>query len=183
MAYDAAGRLTSLTRYANLAETQTVATTTYAYDHANQVTSITDQNASGTTLVSYGYTYDAAGRVTQVAHTWASGASTDTDTVSYTYTNNSQLTGVTHTNTAFASESFSYDANGNATGAGYTTAAGNEQTASPGYTYTYESIKDRQGKAACMLDDPTTRRPGSPTRTRTGRRWPRTPTPTTWPAA
>ncbi len=134
--YDAAGRLTSLNRYSNLAETQTVATTTYGYDHANQMTSLVDQNAAGTTLVSYGYTYDAAGRLTQEARTWASGASSDT--LSYTYTNNNQLTGVTHTNTAFANESFAYDANGNATGTGFTTAAGNEQTASPGYTYTFD---------------------------------------------
>ncbi len=134
--YDAAGRLTSLNRYSNLAESQTVATTTYGYDHANQMTSLVDQNAAGTTLVSYGYTYDAAGRLSQEARTWASGASTDT--LTYGYTNNNQLTSVTHTNAAFANESFAYDANGNATGTGYTTTAGNEQTASPGYTYTFD---------------------------------------------
>ena len=135
--YDAAGRLTSLNRYSNLAETQTVATTTYGYDHANQMTSIVDQNAAGTTLVSYGYTYDAAGRLTHEARTWASGASTDT--LTYGYTNNNQLTSVTHTNAAFASESFAWDANGNATGTGFATGAGNEQTSSPGYTYTYDA--------------------------------------------
>ena len=64
LGYDAAGRVTSLTRYSNLAETQTVASTTYGYDHASQMTSLVDQNAAGTTLVSYGYTYDAAGRLT-----------------------------------------------------------------------------------------------------------------------
>ena len=75
------------------------------------MTGITDKNSSGTTLVSYGYTYDAAGLVSQETRTWASGS--DTDTLDYTYTNNDQLTGVTHTNDAFANESFSYDANGN----------------------------------------------------------------------
>ena len=69
--------------------------------------------------------------------TWASGSSSDT--LNYTYTNNDQLTGVTHTNGSFSSESFSYDANGNETGTGYTTTTGNEQTASPGFTYTYDA--------------------------------------------
>ena len=101
------------------------------------MTGITDKNSSGTTLVSYGYTYGAAGLVTQETRTWDSGS--DSDTLDYTYTDNDQLTGVTHTDDAFANESFSYDANGNETGTGYTTSTGNEQTASPGYTYTYDA--------------------------------------------
>jgi RHS repeat-associated protein len=109
----------------------------HAYDNANQMTGITDKNSSGTTLVSYGYTYDAAGLVSQETRTWASGSSTDT--LTYGYTNNDQLTSVTHTNSSFSSESFSYDANGNETGTGFTTSTNNEQTASPGYTYTYDA--------------------------------------------
>jgi len=135
-AYDAAGRLTGLTRYSNLAETTEVAATSYTYDDANRMTGITDANSAGTTLVSYAYTYDAADRVTQEVRTWTSGSSTDT--VTYGYTNNNQLTSVSHTNSSFANESFSYDANGNQTGTGYTTTTGNEQTASPGYTYTFD---------------------------------------------
>ena len=138
--YDNAGNMTGLTRYSNTAETSVVAATSYTYDNANQMTGITDKNSGGTTLVSYGYTYDAAGLVSQETRTWASGS--DTDTLDYTYTNNDQLTGVTHTDDAFANESFSYDANGNETGAGYTTSTGNEQTASPGYTYTYDADGD-----------------------------------------
>ncbi len=138
--YDDAGNMTGLTRYSNTAKTSEVAAASYAYDNANQLTGITDKNSGGTTLVSYGYTYDAAGLVSQETRTWASGA--DTDTLDYTYTNNDQLTGVTHTDDAFANESFTYDANGNETGAGYTTSTGNEQTASPGYTYTYDADGD-----------------------------------------
>ena len=59
--------------------------------------------------------------------------------MTYGYTNNNQLTSVSHTNGSFSSESFSYDANGNQTGTGYTTTSGNEQTASPGYSYTYDA--------------------------------------------
>ena len=136
-AYDNAGNMTGQTRYSNTAETNVVATTSYTYDDAEQMTGITDKNSGGTTLVSYGYTYDPAGLVSAETRGWASGSSTDT--LDYTYTNNDQLTGVTHTNGSFASESFSYDANGNETGTGFTTSTGNEQTASPGYTYTYDA--------------------------------------------
>jgi RHS repeat-associated protein len=101
------------------------------------MTGIADKNSSDTTLVSYGYTYNAAGLVSQETRTWASGSSTDT--LTYGYTNNDQLTSVTHTNSSFSSESFSYDANGNETGTGFTTTTGNEQTASPGFTYTYDA--------------------------------------------
>ena len=135
--YDNAGNMTGQKRYSNTAETDVVATTSYTYDDAEQMTGITDKNSGGTTLVSYGYTYDAAGLVTQETRSWDSGS--DTDTLDYTYTNNDQLTGVTHTDDAFANESFSYDANGNETGTGFTTSTGNEQTASPGFTYTYDA--------------------------------------------
>ncbi len=135
--YDNAGNMTGLTRYSNLAETSVVATTSYVYDAANQMTGVTDKNSGGTTLVSYAYTYDAAGRVTQEVRDWSSGSSTDT--LTYGYTNNNQLTSVSHTDTSFSNEGFSYDANGNQTGTGYTTSTGNEQTASPGYTYTYDA--------------------------------------------
>ena len=135
--YDNAGNMTGQTRYSNLAETTVVAATSYTYDAANQMTGITDKNSSGTTLVSYGYTYDAAGLVSQETRTWDFGS--ESDTLDYTYTANDQLTGVTHTDHSFANESFSYDANGNETGSGYTTSTGNEQTASPGYTYTYDA--------------------------------------------
>ena len=136
-AYDDAGRLTGLTRYSNLAETTKVAATAYSYDHADRMTGIVDTNSTGTTLVTYGYTYDAADRVSQEVRTWASGGSSDT--VTYSYTNNNQLTGVTHSNGSFSNESFTWDSNGNETGTGYTTGTDNEQTASPGYTYTYDN--------------------------------------------
>ena len=75
--------------------------------------------------------------MTQEVRTWDSG--TEADTLTYSYTNNNQLTGVTHTNNSFTNESFTWDANGNETGTGYTTGTDNEQTASPGYTYTYDN--------------------------------------------
>ena len=85
----------------------------------------------------------------QEARTWASGGSSDT--LTYTYTNNNQLTGVSHTNGSFSSESFSWDSNGNQTGTGYTTTTGNEQTASPGFTYGY----DNKGEMTSMTETST----------------------------
>ena len=150
-AYDNAGRLTGMTRYSNAAETTKVAATAYSYDHANRMTGIVDSNSTGTTLVSYGYTYDAADRVSQEVRTWASGGSSDT--VTYSYTNNNQLTGVTHSNGSFSNESFTWDSNGNETGTGYTTGTDNEQTASPGYTYSYDNAGELTSETQTSTGD------------------------------
>ena len=136
-AYDNEGNMTAQTRYSNLAETTVVASTTYAYDNAELLKGITDKASGGTTLLSYAYTYDGAELVSQEVRVWDSGS--DTDTLTYDYTNNDQLTSVSHSDDSFSNESFSWDANGNETGSGYTTGTGNEQTASPGYTYTYDA--------------------------------------------
>ena len=129
--------MTGQTRYSNLAETTVVAATSYTYDAANQMTGITDKNSER---------HDA-GVVRLHLRRRRPGEPGDADLglrgryrhADYTYTNNDQLTGVTHTDHSFANESFTYDANGNETGTGYTTSTGNEQTASPGYTYTYDA--------------------------------------------
>ena len=85
------GNMTGQVRYSNLAETTVVASTSYTYDNANQLTGITDKNSGGTTLVSYGYTSTRQpGRPGD--RSWASGSSTDT--LTYGYTNNNQLTSV-----------------------------------------------------------------------------------------
>lgn len=60
--------------------------------------------------VTLAYGYDAAGRVTEETRTWNSGASTDTLTCGYT--NNNQLTSLSHTNSSFANEGFTWDAKG-----------------------------------------------------------------------
>jgi RHS repeat-associated protein len=137
-AYDAAGRTTSLIRYANLAGTSTVLATAYGYDNADRLTTITHETAlsGGTVRASYGYTLDTANRLTSESRTWASGASSDT--VSYSYTNNDQLTGVTHTNGSFSSESFGYDANGNRNTTGYSTGTGNRLSSDGTYNYGYD---------------------------------------------
>ena len=102
--YDNAGNMTGQTRYSNLAETTVVASTAYTYDDAELMTGITDKNSGGTTLVSYAYTYDAAELVSQEVRVWDSGS--DTDTMTYDYTNNDQLTSVSHSDGSFSNESF-----------------------------------------------------------------------------
>jgi RHS repeat-associated protein len=77
--------------------------------------------------------------VTQEARTWTtSGGGTASDTVGYSYTDDGQLTGVTHTNGSFSGESFSYDANGNRTMSGYGTDTGNRLDDDGAYTYEYD---------------------------------------------
>jgi len=152
-AYDDSGRMTTLTRYSNLAGTIEVGATTYTYDQADRLTGLTNTTATGGVISSYAYTLDAAGRLTQEVRAWAnpgSGGGTLTDTLTYAYTNNNQLTGVTHTNTSFANESFSYDANGNRNSAGYSTGANNELASDGTYTYTYDNEGNLVSKTAIV---------------------------------
>ena len=114
-----------------------VLATSYSYDAANNLTSISDQLPDNTVVASYSYTLDAADRLTEETRTWDDGS--DSDTTDYTYTDNNQLTTVTHSNDAFANESFSYDANGNRTMTGDSTGTGNELTSDGTYNYTYDA--------------------------------------------
>ncbi|MFO0954225.1 MAG: hypothetical protein U0835_24320 [Isosphaeraceae bacterium] len=135
LAYDAAFRRTTATRYSDLTGTTTVQVTKYAYDAADRLTTLTHQTGGGTVRAQYVYTLDAASRLTSEARTWNGGT---TDTVSYSYTNDDQVTAVTHTNGSFANESFGYDANGNRNTTGYSTGTGNRLSGDGTYTYTYD---------------------------------------------
>jgi len=63
-AYDAFGRYSAITRYADLAATQLVAGTTFTYDDAGRLTDLTHAQGE-TALAGYTWTYDSAGRITQ----------------------------------------------------------------------------------------------------------------------
>ena len=58
------------------------------------------------------------------------------------YDNAGQLTGASGSRT----ETYSYDSGGNRATSGYTTAAANRVTASPGFTYTYDDEGNRGTK-------------------------------------
>ena len=62
--YSSVGQLGSVTRYADLAGTELVATGSYGYDQFGQLTSL-DYSQGQTTLVNHGWSYDADGNVTQ----------------------------------------------------------------------------------------------------------------------
>ena len=130
--YDSANEMTSETRYANLAGTTVVGVTSYGYDTSGNLTTITLQNSSGTTLAYYDYQYDNDNRVTQ--ESWASTTSTGTlsGSVTYGYDAASQLT-------KDGSTTYSYDDNGNRTNSGYSTGTGNELTTDGTYNYSYDA--------------------------------------------
>ena len=107
--------------------------TDYSYDSADRAVTISQfewqPHLSGylsTPIATYVYAYDNASRVTSEQD--------KEGTATFTYDNANELTAVGGSRT----ESYSYDLNGNRNSAGYTTGTDNEQTASPGYTYTYD---------------------------------------------
>ena len=109
-------------------------------------------------LASYVYTYDAAGNLTSET---LNGGRPRT----YTYDATNQLTSDTTT-------TYSYDANGNRTMAGYSTGADNQITTDGTWTYTYDNegnlIKKIEGVDGRDLDL-RVRQPESPDPLRTGR--------------
>jgi RHS repeat-associated protein len=135
LAYDAADRMTNITRYSDAALTSLVGTTAYSFDNAGRVTAITNQNASAATLSYYDYTFDNADRVS--AHTWSSTTATTTLSGAYTYSYDAtnQLSGD-------GTATFSYDPNGNRTMAGYQTGGNNRVTNDGTWTYTYDAVGD-----------------------------------------
>ncbi len=123
--YDAANRLTGLTRYSNLAGTAMAATTSYSYDAASRVTAIVSRDATPATVSYYNYQYDNADRVTVQSGTGATGT--------YTYDADSQvLTDGTTT--------YSYDANGNRTMASYAVGTDNQVAGDGTWSYTYDAV-------------------------------------------
>ena len=64
--YDAAGNYAMITRYADLDGTELVATATYTFDAAYELTGLMYTDAGQTALASYGYTFDAAGNMTSM---------------------------------------------------------------------------------------------------------------------
>jgi YD repeat-containing protein len=112
-----------------IAGSGTAVNTSYSYDANDRQTTITDYGAGGSALATYVYSYDDVSRVTTLV---------DADgTYTFTYDNANELTNVDKGGTNV--ESYSYDANGNRTGTGYSTTVMNETLTSPGViTYAYD---------------------------------------------
>ena len=130
LAYDNLGEFSSITRYADLAQTQQVAQSAYGYDALGNLTSLVYSN-SGSTLPNYSWTYDPLGNMATSAETLGS----IVDSASYTSDSTGQLL------TAAGSsppETYSYDSNGNRTNTGYATGPNNELLSDGTYTYSYD---------------------------------------------
>src|SRR5262249_25128395 len=114
--------------------------TSYGYDDAKRVTSITNKNGSAATLSYYNYQYDGADRVTQ--EDWSSTTATHTFTGTHTYAYDaaSQLT-------QDGTTGYTYDDAGNRTMAGYGRGTGNELTTDGTWTYTYDAEGDLTQKS------------------------------------
>jgi RHS repeat-associated protein len=136
LAYDAASRWGTLTRYADLAGTDLVAESSWTYDNASRLTGLTHAKGANT-LAGYSWTYDSSGRVTQFD-------SVTDGTVDYTYDDTNQLTGADYDYQT--DESYSYDANGNRTMTGYATGDDNRLTSDGTYRYEYDAEGNRTAR-------------------------------------
>jgi RHS repeat-associated protein len=132
LGYDSADRLTGLTRYSNLAGSALVATTSYSYDVASRLTGIVSKDSTPATISYYNYQYDNASRVTVQSGTGATGT--------YSYDAANQVLGDGTT-------TYSYDANGNRTMAGYQTGTNNQVTNDGAFTYTYDAAGNMTQKS------------------------------------
>ena len=130
--YDAANEQTSITWYSNLAGTSEVANSAYTFDAAGNELSIVNTDSSSTVLSAYTYTYDSGNRVTSQQHWSEVGTVVYSGTNSYIYDATNQLL-------SDGTATYSYDANGNRTMAGYATGTNNELTNDGTYTYTYDA--------------------------------------------
>ncbi len=130
--YDAASNLTGITRTAPSVGGDTIASS-YSYDAVNRLTNITDTDSTKSlTLASYSYGYDKSSNLTSYQDN-------NNSSLTYSYDTNGELTGASGTlNGSNYSVSYAYDANGNRTMAGYQTGTGNELLSDGTYTYTYD---------------------------------------------
>jgi RHS repeat-associated protein len=140
--YNAASQLDTLTRYADLAGTQQVATSTHAYDPSGRQTG-SRHSRPGTTLALYTLTYDLADRLTQFSG--PDGVST------HSYDPADQLTASDHSYQG--DESYAYDATGNRTNSGYQTGTHNRLLGDGTYSYQYDSEGNRTRRTTVATGD------------------------------
>ncbi|PQO40656.1 hypothetical protein C5Y97_05375 [Blastopirellula marina] len=140
--YDAEDKyqFTSISRYADLAGTELVATSTYGYDAADRLTSLTHADSSSSTLAGYTWGYDEGNRLTDFTVTGYSA-----EDATYTYDDTDQLTGADRSGTT-SDESYTYDENGNRTGGSYSTGDNNQILSDGTYNYTYDDEGNRLTK-------------------------------------
>jgi YD repeat-containing protein len=125
LSYDLNDRLTTISRDQGAGGTHT--NTAISYDNADRVTGITHTNTSTGALATFTYGWDKASQLT--SYTGPEGSLT------YTYDNSSELTGVGNAR----SENYSYDLNGNRNMTGWSTGGNNRLTGDGTFTYAYDN--------------------------------------------
>jgi YD repeat-containing protein len=126
--YDHDGNVLTVSRYANLAATQLVDTSTYGYNANGLLTSLSEDKGA-TNFNTYTWSYDHDSRL--------SGDTVGAGSDSYTYDADGELTAATHS--GGTSESYSYGNTGNRTNTGYSSGTDNELTSDGTYNYTYDA--------------------------------------------
>ncbi len=128
-AYDAAGRRTSLIRYADLAGSQKIGSSQWLYDARGKLTELKHFNALDTILVDFDYDYDAAFQLVEESGT--------AGMVQYAYDNAGQLTNIDRATAA--DESYAYDAGGNRQSADTTIGPNNQLLRDRLFRYAYDN--------------------------------------------
>jgi RHS repeat-associated protein len=132
--YDALNRVTTQTRFSDLAGSTKVVSSAFTYDRDGNVTDLVHtNNVNSTTILNLTYTYDAAD---QLASQTVNGTATP-----YSYDPTGQLT-------AAGATAYSYDANGNTTTTGSTLGPDNQVKTDGTYNYYYDNDGNLTSKVA-----------------------------------
>jgi RHS repeat-associated protein len=140
-------RVHTIARYNDTAagSAHEIATATYSFDSLGRLTELGYKQGSANLFTPYSWTYDDVGRITQFA--------TADGTSDYEYDQTNQLTAADHNYQS--DESYSYDANGNRTGGGYTTGNDNRLTHDGTYSYTYDHEGNRTSRTKASTNEQT----------------------------
>ena len=122
------GRFSSITRYEDLLGAEFVGQSHFNYDATGRLKVLRHRSGT-TTFADYGFAYDAANRLIGFTN-----SKYPTENRTYTYDNRGQLLGATGS----ASESYTYDDNGNRDNGGFTPGTNNRLTTDGIHTYTYD---------------------------------------------
>jgi RHS repeat-associated protein len=149
-AYDAASAFTRLDRYADLAGSEYVASTHYAYDGIGRLLRLTHNDSTSpaagfgnSPLAGYQYAYDAASRMLSID-------SYLDDLTEYTHDDTNQLTAADHYSQT--DETYTYDANGNRDDANYDVDPNNQMATDGIYTFTYDAEGNRSSRVKISND-------------------------------
>lgn len=149
-AYDAASAFTRIDRYADLAGSEYVASTHYAYDGIGRLLRLTHNDSTtpaagfgNSPLAGYQYAYDAASRILSID-------SYLDDLTEYTHDDTNQLTAADHYTAT--DESYTYDANGNRDDANYDVDPNNQMATDGIYTFTYDAEGNRSSRVKISND-------------------------------